>query len=379
MKVAVIKQLLDTFGPWSSIRWDETSPKDLFRLWPSRALHWEMTTLFQADWYVIPQQVRTDYTYDSVLKQPGKAQIVRKYTDRLIEPREIPFDSYDLVITNDPILDFPRGSRTLFAYFVVEHWDRRYVASLQRPLRNADLFLAHMMDAPAELKRLPQAIAFPYVRHPQSLRALFAPAEREEAIWADWRTLAFLSAPSNGNAVDATERAARRLQEALHLRVAFRSFSMGLYHGEDPPRWGDAAEFLRELARQKYYLCLGRGSGAGQGLADAASLGCICFGELDKPYHRLLCHPKTLCTDLQELPKRVQRVRASQDLQAEILCWQEKKLQKHFIDEPLSLLQDALSQKRKAIEDKAGCSVAIPATQTREKNAEARAMTRIIS
>ncbi|MGB2593191.1 MAG: hypothetical protein WBG02_09860 [Candidatus Acidiferrum sp.] len=376
MKVAVVKQVLDTFGPWSGIRWSETSPRDLFRIWPSRALHWEMTTLLQADWYVIAQQVHTDYTYDSVLKQSGKAEIVRKHTQRVVAPGEIPFDAYDLVITNDPILDFPRGSRTLFAYFVVEHWDRRYRASLERPLRNADLFLAHMMNAPTSLQRLPQAISFPYVRDPQSMRALFAPAEREEAIWADWRTLAFLSAATNGNSVESTKRAAKRLEEALHLPVAFRSFSMGLYHGEDPPHWGDAAEFLRELARQKYYLCLGRGSGAGQGLADAASLGCLCFGELDKPYHRLLCHPKALCTDLQELPKRVQRVRASKDLQAEIIAWQEKKLQQHFVDEPLSLLDAALSRKRKAITGKAGYVQELIINQVSEKKAEARAFTR---
>ncbi|MHB8499881.1 MAG: hypothetical protein ACYDCG_08805 [Candidatus Acidiferrales bacterium] len=347
MKVAIVKQLLDTFGPWSSIRWDETSPEDLFRIWPSRPLHWEMTTLLEADWYIIPQQVNTDYTYDSVLKQPGNADIVRRYSQRVVAPGDIPYDSYDLVITNDPILDFPQSSRTLFAYFVVEHWDRRYGASLRRPLRNADLFLAHMMDAPDAIESLPQAISFAYVRDPKSMRALFAPAEREEAVWADWRTLALLSASTNGNGYQATKSAARRLEEVVRLPVVFRSFSMGLYHGEDPPRWGDAAEFLRELGRQKYYLCLGRGSGAGQGLADAASLGCICFGERDKPYHRLLCHSEALCGDLQELPRRVRRVQASRDLQEEIRAWQEEKLQQHFIEEPLALLGAALERKRK--------------------------------
>jgi hypothetical protein len=347
MKVAIVKQLLDTFGPWSSLRWEETSPEALFQIWPSRALHWEMTTLLEADWYVIPQQVNTDYAYDSVLKQPGHAEIVRKYTQRVIAPADIPYDSYDLVIANDPILDFPHSARTLFAYFVVEHWDRRYRASLRRPMRNADLFLAHMMDAPVSVEHLPQAVSFPYVRDPKSIRALFAFAERDEAVWADWRTLSLLSAASNGNGLEATKAAALRLEEALHLPVAFRSFSMGLYHGEDPPHWGDAAEFLRELGRQKYYLCLGRGSGAGQGLADAASLGCICFGEGDKPYHRLLCHPESLCGDLQELPRRMRRVRASRDLQEEIRAWQEEKLQRHFIDEPLALLGAALEGKRK--------------------------------
>jgi hypothetical protein len=347
MKVAIIKQVLDTFGPWSSIRWEETSPESLFRIWPSRALHWEMTTLLQADWYVVPQQVNTDYTYDSVLKQRGNADIVRKHTQRVVAPREIPYDSYDLVITNDPILDFPRSSHTLFAYFVVEHWDRQYRASLRRPLRNADLFLAHMMDAPASIDRLPQAISFPYVRDPKSMRALFAPVEREDGVWADWRTLSLLSAATNGNSLQATRAAARRLEEALHLPVAFRSFSMGLYHGEDPPHWADAAEFLRELGRQKYYFCLGRESGAGQGLAEAASLGCICFGEKDKPYHRLLCHPEALCGDLQELPRRVRRVHASPDLQEEIRVWQEQKLRQHFAEEPLALLGAALERKRK--------------------------------
>jgi hypothetical protein len=354
MKVAIVKQLLDTFGPWSSIRWQETSPEALFRIWPSRALHWEMTTLFGADWYIVPQQVNTDYTYDSVLKRPGNADIVRKYTQKIVAAGDIPYESYDLVITNDPILDFPRSSRTLFAYFVVEHWDRRYRASLRHPLRNADLFLAHMMDAPDSLESLPRAISFPYIRDPKSMRALFSATEREEAVWADWRTLYFLSAANNGNSLEATKAAARRLEEALHLPVAFRSFSMGLYHGEDPPHWGDAAEFLRELGRQKYYLGLGRGSGAGQGLADAASLGCICFGEQDKPYHQLLCHPEALCGDLQELPRRVRRVQASRDLQEETRLWQEEKLQRHFIEEPLALLGAALERKRKRAASGAG-------------------------
>lgn len=373
MKVAIIKQVLDTFGPWSSIRWEETSPEALFRIWPGRALHWEMTALLQADWYVIPQQVNTDYTYDSVLKQRGNADTVRKYTQCVVAPREIPYDSYDLVITNDPILDFPRSSHTLFAYFVVEHWDRRYRASLRRPIRNADLFLAHMMDAPVSLESLPQAISFPYLRDPEAMRALFAHADREEGIWADWRTLSLLSAATNGNGFDATKRAARRLEEALHLPVAFRSFSMGLYHGEDPPLWGDAAEFLRELGRQKYYVGLGRGSGAGQGLADAASLGCICFGEQDKPYHRLLCHPQALCGDLQELPRRVRCVHASRDLQEEIRVWQEKKLRQHFAEEPLALLGAALERKRKRT---ASGSAAMRRKQAHERETEVGALPR---
>lgn len=346
MKVAVIKQLLDTFGPWSSVRWGQLPHEEFLNLWPGKALHWELTTLLQADWFVVPQQIHTDYTYDSVLKRSGNAAIVAKHTQNVTPVNDLPLEDYDLVITHDPILEFPRASGTLFAYFLVEHWDRRYRKSLRRPLRNADLFLAHMMDAPTAIQSLPQAVSFPYLRDPQAMRARFVPAEREDAIWADWRTIACLGAGANGNGVLAAEAAVQRLQKTLRMPVAFRKFSPGLYHAEDPPRWGDAADFLRQLARQKYYLGLGRGGGAGQGLADAASLGCICFGEQDKAYHRLLCHPECLCGDLQDLPKRVARVRASRDLEPEIRVWQDEMLQMHFIEGPLALLADALARKR---------------------------------
>jgi hypothetical protein len=376
MKVAVIKQLLDTFGPWRSVRWEETSPQALFDIWPGRPLHWEMTTLLQADWYIVPQQCNTDYTYDSVLKRSGNGEILRRHTQGIVEPSEIPFESYDLVITNDPILRFPRNSGTLYAYFVAEHWDRRYRAALDRPRKNADLFFAHMLDAPSALHSLPQAVAFPYLRDPKTMRVLFASSERDEAVWADWRTLSFLSASSHGNNPAATKSAAERLQEALGLPVAFRRFSPGLYYGEDPPRWGDGAEFLRELGRQKYYLCLGRNSGAGQGLADAASLDCICFGERDKAYHRLLCHPETLCADLQDLPRRVNRVRMSRDLQKEICSWQNEKLQQHFIDAPLALLADALERKRRLTATTRATAAISPNPQPSRK-ARAKAFSRM--
>ncbi len=347
MKVAIVKQLLDTVGPWTGLRWEESSAESLFRVWPCKGLHWEMATLLRADWYIVPQQLNTDYIFDSVLKHAGQAEVLRKYTRRITPPEEIPFDAYDLVITLDPILEFPAGRSTLFAYFVAEHWDWRYRKSLRHPLANADLFFAHMLDAPFELAKLPQAIAFPYVRDMQTMREVFPAKERADAAWADWRTLAVLSPAKNGKEPPAPQRAAKRLEEALGLPVAFRSFSMGLYHGEDPPRWGDAAEYLRELGKQKYYLCLGRGSGAGQGLADAACLGCLCFGEQDKAYHRLLCHPETLCRDLQDLPRRLRRVRASGDLQKEVRAWQEQKLQRHFTEGPLNLIKKALELKQR--------------------------------
>ena len=43
LRVALLKQELDVFGPWSSIRWDQTTPLGLFDVWPNKASNWEMT------------------------------------------------------------------------------------------------------------------------------------------------------------------------------------------------------------------------------------------------------------------------------------------------------------------------------------------------
>jgi hypothetical protein len=100
------------------------------------------------------------------------------------------------------------------------------------------------------------------------------------------------------------------------------------------------------MAPAKYYIGVGRASGGGQSLVDAASLGAICFGEKDKPFHRMLCHPACLCDDMVDLPRQFCLVNASHDLQTEILAWQDRTLRAKFIDEPIALLSEAVVKKR---------------------------------
>src|SRR5579863_1599161 len=157
MKVAIVKQALDVCGPWSSFKWRESSPAGLFDIWAVRALFWDMTCLLKADWFIIPQQQVTDYTQWAVLNHPGQEAVLRKYTRGILPPERIPFNDYDLVITMDAILNVPPDAKPLYVYFASEHKDRHYAESRQRPLRNYDLFLDHMMEASEELETLPQA------------------------------------------------------------------------------------------------------------------------------------------------------------------------------------------------------------------------------
>jgi len=346
VKVAFIKQVLDVFGPWSTILWENTTPRHLLDVWPGKATFWEMTCFLKADWYVIPQQLSSDYTQEAVLMVPGREEMVTRHTRNVVALEQIPVERYDLVITFDPIWSVSADSPTLFAYFVVEHWDRLYQEALRRPRGQYDLFLAHMLDAPKALASLPQALAFPYLRDPDAVDAVF-PAEKEDAVWADFRTLTTLGmAETYGTWVDSGHAAAKRLEETLRLPVRYKdSINEHAYGISDPPAWGDAVSYFEAMARCRYYVGVGTIAGAGQAICDAASLGSLCIGQQEKAFHRLICHPAALCAHMMELPRRVRAIAASRDLQEEVRAWQDAALRDFFQRRPLALLEEAISIK----------------------------------
>lgn len=346
MKVALVKQALDVFGPWSGVKWEDTSPTKLFEIWPGKAVYWELTCMLQADWYIVPQVRQTEYIHEAVGKHAGRAEVIRKYTTNVTRAEDIPVDAYDLVIAFDAILQPPAKSRTLFAYYAQEHWDKLYAESLRKPIRGYDLFLAHMMDSRADLRFLPQAISFPYLHDAELVRSIFA-MEKQECVWVDWRTLTTLAMMGLGDPwCAAAEDAGRRLQEVLELPIVYR----GKHHEQsfafaDPPQWGDVAKYFAELARCKYYVGVGNIAGAGQGLGDAAVAGCLCVGQADRAYHRLLCHPGCLCEDIAEMPERLHKLAGSGGLQAEVRKFQDDALAKHFRQEPLEKLRESARRK----------------------------------
>jgi hypothetical protein len=181
-----------------------------------------------------------------------------------------------------------------------------------------------------------------------SVQAAF-PAQKEQAVWVDFRTLTTLGmADTYGTWVATGHAAAKRLEEALCLPVRYKgTFNENLYGIADPPVWGDAARYFDEMSRCRYYVAVGTIAGAGQAICDAASLGCLCIGQQDKPYHRLICHPAALCASMMELPRRLQAIVSSEALQREIREWQGAALCDSFRQRPLELLEAALSVKNR--------------------------------
>src|SRR3989344_2819210 len=104
MKVAIIKQIYDAQGPWSSVRWQDTNPEKIFDVWPGTITFWGLACLLKADWYIVLQgKLKSDYVLD-ILKNPVRTRIMEKYTGNIVDIKDIPIDDYDLVITLDPIL-----------------------------------------------------------------------------------------------------------------------------------------------------------------------------------------------------------------------------------------------------------------------------------
>lgn len=345
MKTAIIKQMYDAQGPWQSVKWQDTTPMKIFDIWPGTITFWGLSCLLKPDWYVVKQgELKSDYVED-ILRNPIRTKIMEKYTTNLTDIKDIPLDDYDLVITLDPILEIPKRTKTLFAYFVPEHWDGLYSGSISKPMGNFDLFLAVMLDSNPNLIEIPQSVSFPYPCDYKTTRLIFGTEEKKEAVFAEWRLLCAMGMVKSW--AESSEGAVKRLENLVKMPVfhtgSFNKNPMGI---SDPPLWGDAVNYLKTISQCKYYIAVGRYSGPGQGIREAASLGCICIGEKDKVYHRMICHPKCLCSDMVEMPIVLKNLISSPDLQKEALKYQDNALEQKFAKEPLALLQKAVEIKR---------------------------------
>lgn len=345
MRVALVKQDLDIFGPWSSVRWVDTTPAELLKIWPNKCFQWGMTCLLQADWYVVPFQRETWYIQNAVLQHNGRAETVKRHVRNVVHPNDIPYNQYDVVISFDPILNPPPQSDTLFAYFMQEHWDPLYRKSLRRPEPGYDLFLDHMMNITQEVDSLPSSLAFPYPSDHSTIRKVLD-LEKQDVAWLDWRTCTFLARTQEWT--EMADKAAIRLSETLALPTKYKGTLYNSSWGfQESPSFGDARVYWEEVGSCRYYISVGRRSGGGVGLVEAAALGCICFGEKGRPYHEMVCHPHCLIDDYLELPKRVRQVSQSSRLQTDIQEFQDVALTNYFEATPLRLLGFAVALKKK--------------------------------
>lgn len=338
LKIAIVKQRYDLFGPWRCEKWDAADPLSVLKKWPSRSLYFEMTHLLQADWYILP------FCHDSknVRQRLDKhQQAIDDNMEYVQNIDDIPWEKYDVVISLDPILRPPRSGKTVFAYYQNEHHHNEYTLSLRNPLPGYDLFLDHMLNGPAWLYKLPQPVAFPYLRAPHIARKI-CPGKNDGSVWLDKRFIMMLTHGNEAFHRGGFEETIQLLQQRLQTTLNFRHADY-----ENILDWGDPLDYMQDMSACSYYVNL-IACGAGQGLCDAASLGLICFGSPKLPYHNTICHPICLCRDLSELEWKFTMVRNSIDLQQEIIKWQDTALSDIMVTGPLRILQAAVDMKRRS-------------------------------
>jgi hypothetical protein len=342
MKVAFIKYVYDVIGPWTTIKWKD--PLNLLNFWPNKAVMWQATCLLEADWYIISESKSKGDYLKVILKNKKWKNIINKYTQNVVCLEDVPLDNYDVIITLDPILQCPKNSSTLFMYYVNEHWDNLYKKSLKQPLNNYDLFLDHMLTSTFKLKQLPQAISFPYLYFPELMRKIFT-NNKEEKVFVSRRMINTLTQESV--IIDKAKKTLERLEDILGIPVISTiDFFEKPFGISEPPAWGDTRNFYQRLSECKYYIEVGDIAGPGQGLLEAASIGCICIGINNRPYHKILCHPKLLCSSLWDLYDIFKNVKSSLELQNEALSYQDKMLKEFFLDRSLNIIKEAIELKK---------------------------------
>lgn len=344
MRVAILKEYCDPFGPWCSVRYRETTPIELLSVWPFKTSYFEMTTLLKADWYVLPVlNSESWFARATGFDAAERRRVFDKYVRGIVAPDDLPLADYDVVISLNITIVPPRDSKALFCYYLEEHADVLFCSSLRGPLAGYDLFLDHMGWSTSRLVRLPQSIFCPYARDPATMRAYFC-GEKEDIVWIDARTVMRLAKSDLWNG--RCDETARELADRLQVPVQYKGdLYRGFWKVDDPPRWSESVEFLRKLGRCKFYISL-FASGPGQGLAEAASLGSICIGNARIPYHRMICHPFCLCRNIAEAISRVHELVGSPSLQEEVVGWQDERISKSFSDGVIGLLSSALDMKR---------------------------------
>jgi len=328
MNCAIIKQKYDCFGPWQPVKWSEGIDK-LLSKWPGKVSYFELTLLLQADWFIVPQSYESGYTKE--LFNRGINKIIDRYV-QCTSIKDIPVEEYDLIISMDPILGIPKKGRTIFAYYANEHWDTPYTNSIKGPLNLYDYFFAHLLSLSDNTK----VISFPYLYCPSIIRPYFR-REEKEAVFLDWRSITALTKQDLWS-VDA-ENYYTEIKGLIKNSFCNSFFGKAFFGISDPPEWNSARKYYQALAISKYFISIGRNSGAGQGLLDAVSMDCICLGSKNRIYHQRVCHPDCLYSSLSEALKELKRIQESTIFQKEILEYQNKRLNQEFEQGPLEKLK----------------------------------------
>jgi len=342
--VLLVKEHVDVFGPSRPARFSEFTPRELLQLFPFKATYWEMTTLLHADWAIVLSETKSGQR-SYVESIPRLLPIVDMQRRMAVGLSEIKLSQYDIVISFEPCLSPLRRffrARNWF-YFHHEHTNDWYDQSKKLTARGYAAFLDHMCAATDVAgERYPRRIEFPYLRDPDTVRGCFPRRSVSDrpTVWVDARTIMLqANGTAAGRWTDACDEQLRKLQSESRVRIITRGEIYREFYNLASS--ADAAAYLGEMSSADFYVGVAA-AGAGQSLADAASLGLVCFGSPQLPYHRMICPPERLGCSLSEAFENAAELFASPMRMSEATRLQDEALRQNFQYVPMQRLLDRM-------------------------------------
>ena len=297
MKSLFIKNKYCYGGPWTSFNFDETSPREILSYTFSKAGHpFPMILLMGMDCKIVDLGMREPWMHIAARETPNYHKIINKYTTNICKLENISFSDYDLVYTEDPILDADiilANTKTLFVYNDAE-WNN------SEREKYYDLHIEHNPIC-SDFYSFPQAPDFV---------SIFK-SDNRSSIYLEYRTV--------------TLNIAEILTKQTGLKcVCNDTVSKVYYCMTDPPDNGLA--YWEKMGLCKYHIQLPATQGVrlGQGLGDAASMGLINIG---MALNTKFLHPYCKVDKIEDVIRVIKTIESNKHTGDEILKYQYKALE----------------------------------------------------
>ena len=354
LKVLYIKQAYDSTGPFQSYGWDDDiTPLDMLNEFYGKTYQFETLLYYKCDFIIIPSSVVSPWLRTK-LSIDGYKEHIEQNVKVVIDPKQIDYSKYDVVITHDPILHphiielKNQYKNTLFTYIIAEHTSWQ----MHQHGFEYDLWLDHTLNSVWDISRLPQAINYIFPRTPELVQSMFN--EEKESIFIDYRSYGYFISNGNNN-VAITPNQIDEFNKNFNLSfIEYADIPIELISETSLKPYmfatnsDDSNEYYKKLNRSKYFVTIA--NRVGQAACDAASMGCLVIGNSQSKIHKLICHPDCLMDGdftYKDVLQLIEKIELDSDYYDMLLLNQSKNLQKYGVDYDMAMFKNAVELKRK--------------------------------
>jgi len=311
VKSLYLKQKIHIGGPWTSFEFDKVTPDYILSKFYGKAGHpFQMILLLHMDCFIIEETQIMPWMRE--IKHLFTT--VQKNTTNTKHIKDIDFNKYDFVLSEDPIIDakiIKQYPDTLFSYSCAEHFDSKYSNAY-------DLFLQHIDNQP---QRHPNEIFFTFPRDAYIMQKMFDVTNK------------------TGYYIDNRDKERHSLDLINHNTSPVSKTS---YYCPINIIEGESKQYYENLAKSKY--AIGLHPRHGQFFHDAASLNCVCIGQT-KNKNKYFLHPDMICDNIACVKNKIKMLEKNQDYYQSVITWQLHNI-KDLSQKFVSTVQKEIEKKR---------------------------------